>query len=86
MKLLEADMNAQEIIQKAIPDADAALCEHIVWEMTHFPFAPVDARMLYKAASRFKRANDNGRRLCDWCDHEAIDGERICPKCKSALS
>lgn len=78
-------MTPADCIRAAIPDADDALCDHIVWGRTPFPFTKLSARDFYKAASRFKRAEANGRRLCDWCDNLAVDGWN-CQACNDALS
>ena len=77
-------MTPVDCIRKAIPDADDALCEHIVWGRTPFPFDKIEARGFYKAASRFKRAQAKGIRLCDWCDNIAVDNFN-CEKCNAAL-
>jgi hypothetical protein len=78
-------MTAADCIRAAIPGADDALCEHIVWGRTPFPFTKLSVRDLYRAASRFKRAQDHGLRLCDWCDNIAADGWN-CQACIDALS
>lgn len=77
-------MRIDQVIRAAIPDATADLCEHILWERTPYPFAKLTARDIYRAASRFKRATTNGRRLCDWCDNLAVDGY-CCISCAAAL-
>jgi hypothetical protein len=77
-------MNAADCIRAAIPDADAAPCDHIVWGRTPFPVGAVTARDYYKAASRWKRAQDHGIRLCDFCDNIAVDGWN-CQACIDAL-
>ncbi len=79
-------MNAQEIIQKAIPEANNDLCEYILWAMTPFPCGAVSPRSLFKAADRLKRANANGRRLCDFCNNEVHGDDWTCPSCTRALS
>lgn len=78
-------MTPADCIRAAIPEADDALCDHIVWGRTPFPFAKLSARDFYRAASRFKRAQDRGVRLCDFCDNIAIDGWN-CNACNEALS
>ena len=81
-------MTPIEIVQKAIPGADDALCDHIVWGRTGFPSfwkSGDPAREIFEAARRFKRAEANGRRLCDHCDREVTDGNYCCPSCSGAL-
>ena len=78
-------MTPADCVRGAIPDANDELCHFIVWGRTPFPFAKLTARDFYKAASRFKRAEANGVRLCDFCDSLAIDGWN-CKSCKAALS
>ena len=74
------------VIQAAIPNADAELADFILWERTPFPCGPVSAQKLFRAASRFRRANKNNIRLCDWCDNKAQDGEYLCNGCATALT
>ena len=78
-------MQIQEIIKAAIPRASDALCEHIIWGRTAYPFAQITARVLYRAASRYKRAHDHGFRLCDFCDRQVERGHFVCPSCNKAL-
>lgn len=75
-------MTPQQIIRGAIPQADEAICEHILWGRTPFPFAKVTAREIYKAADRFRRAGAHGIHLCEFCDRPAVDGWN-CEKCKA---
>jgi hypothetical protein len=77
-------MTPAEIIRKAIPTADDATCDHVLWGRTPFPAGRITARTLYRAANRLKRASANGRRLCDWCDNLAVDGW-TCKACNDAL-
>jgi len=77
-------MTILEIIQNAIPNANEELCEYIVWGRTPYPCVGLTAKALYKAASRLKRAIDNGNRLCDFCDRIATHGG-VCKKCDDAL-
>ena len=74
-----------DIIHGAIPDASPDLCEHILWSMTPYPCGAITAKSLYRAASRFKRAKENGIRLCDWCDNQAQEHKYLCQKCESGL-
>lgn len=79
-------MTPAQVIRKAIPDADDALCDHILWGRTPFPMGGITARGLYEAARRFQRAAVNGRRLCDWCNNLALTGEFMCVLCATAIS
>lgn len=78
-------MKIQDVIRAAIPGASDELCEFIVWERTPAPVGAITARSLYKAADRFRRAEDNGIRLCEMCDRIARDGHYLCAECKRAL-
>ena len=78
-------MTAAEIIRAAIPGADADLCEHILWARTPFPCGAVTAHSLYDAARQYKRATDNGRRLCDFCRNLAVPDNWACVACLRAL-
>ena len=79
-------MNAERIIKAAISNADEALISQIIWERTCYPFGSVTPKTLYKAASRFNRANKNKIRLCDMCDNKAISDEWLCSSCDTALA
>jgi hypothetical protein len=79
-------MNALDIVRAAIPNADKGLAEAILWGRTPFPVGSVDAKSLYRAASRFRRATDHGLTLCEWCDKTAKPGEYVCTSCAMALS
>ena len=74
-----------EIIQAAIPGADEAVCDHVLWGMTPYPCGQISAQSLYRAASRYRRAAANGRRLCELCDNLARDGAWTCQRCDDAL-
>ena len=74
-----------DVIRAAIPDADQDLCDHILWGRTAYPFEKLSAQKLYKAADRFRRANANGLRLCEFCDGLAMDGKWACEPCDLAL-
>lgn len=78
-------MTPADCIRAALPDADDALCHHIIWGRTPFPFEKLSARDFYKAASGFKRANDNGLRLCDHCHNVATADKWTCRPCYDAL-
>jgi len=77
-------MKADQIIRAAIPDANDSLCEHILWGRTPYPMGRITARSLYRAADRFRRAQENGVQLCSFCDN-AADG-MACRKCDAVLS
>lgn len=78
-------MNAAEIIRAAIPGATDADVDHVVWGRTPFPFSPMTARVLYRAASRLQRATAHGISLCDFCDRIAQPGDSVCARCRDAL-
>ena len=82
---IKCKTTAADIIRAAIPDADNSLCEHIIWGRTWFPFAPVDAKMLYKAAFRWKRACEHNLKLCDFCDRIAMKNRSECEFCYDGL-
>ena len=77
-------MTPAEVIRAAIPDADEALVEHILWGRTPFPCGPVSALDIYRAASRFARAKRNGLELCDCCDRLVIKNH-LCASCRDGL-
>jgi hypothetical protein len=76
--------NAERVIKAAIPDATDIEMEHIVWGRTPYPFAEVTPKSLYKAASAYKRANDHGIQLCDFCHRPAVKHD-LCDVCRAAL-
>jgi hypothetical protein len=78
-------MLTREVIRKAIPEASDELCHDILWERTPFPMGKVTARSLYKAADRLRRANANGRQLCELCDNVARPGKFDCQSCDAAM-
>lgn len=79
-------MTGTDIVRAAITDASDELAEHILWSRTPFPFMRVTARDLYRAASRYRRAGERGRELCDFCDRLVPDGQRfLCDSCSRAL-
>ena len=79
-------MNAQQIIQAAIPNADESTIDHILWGRTPFPCGPITARSLYKAAYQYKRACDNKISLCDFCDQKAVEGKWLCVRCEKNMA
>lgn len=78
-------MNAEQIIKAAIPSATDELINYIVWGRTPFPFGPVSAKHLYKAASGYQRAMANNISLCELCDNKVPTGEYTCDRCESVL-
>lgn len=78
-------MTPNEIVRTAIPNASDGLVDHILWGRTSFPFTKINAKMLYKSATGFKRATDNKLTLCDMCDNIAITGKYICTKCLTSI-
>lgn len=78
-------MNPQQIVRAAIPRASDELVDHVLFGRTPYPLAPVSAQSLYKAAYRFRRAWENGTKLCTFCDRRAIPGEWECERCARAL-
>jgi hypothetical protein len=79
-------MTAEEVILKAIPGAPEALCEHILWSRTSAPFSPLTAKILFKAAARWRRAELHGLTLCEFCDRLAAAGDSLCTQCRRALN
>ena len=74
-------MNALEVVRAAIPNADRGLAETILWGRTPFPMGQVTVRDLYLAASRFRRAQDHGVTLCEFCDRKAEGQMFTCRSC-----
>lgn len=77
-------MIVADIIRAAIPGASDELCEFVLWERTVFPCDGIDARTLYKTASRTRRAAEHGIKLCDFCDNRAIF-TGLCRQCHEAM-
>ena len=65
-------MNGNRIIKAAIPDASDDLIDHIIWDRTAYPFERMTPRLLYRAASRWRRASEGGKQLCEMCDRIAV--------------
>lgn len=78
--------DARAIIRAAIPDADDGVCEVVLWGRTPFPFAPVSARELYRAAHGLARANRRGVQLCDFCPRPAGPTRWLCALCEKVLA
>lgn len=78
-------MDAVRIVKAAIPGADDALIDHIIWARTPYPFGEVTPRGLYKAASRFIRAHEHKLRLCEFCDRLVVTGGWTCKSCRDGL-
>lgn len=78
-------MNAEQIIRSAIPNADDAIIDYILWERTPFPCRTQSARELYLAAYRQNRAWANEIQLCDLCDNKVTNDGHVCDKCRSLL-
>ena len=74
-----------EIVRAAIPDADDAIVERVLWGRTPFPIGAVTARGIYRAASGLRRAEQKSVRLCDCCHRIAQAGDWTCASCSEAL-
>ncbi len=74
-----------EIIRKAFPGASAEFCEHVLWNRTPFPMGVITAKSIYQAASRLRRAGQNGLQLCDFCDRVVRPGQWNCDACEASL-
>ena len=75
-----------KIIKAAIPNADEATIEYVLWGRTPFPVGAITAKSLYRAAARIQRCAKNGTRLCEFCDNRVEKGKWTCEKCDKALS
>jgi hypothetical protein len=83
---MESTMTPFDIVRAAIPGADKSIADHVLFGMTPYPFAPITAREIYKAASRLKRATANGIRICDHCNDRIGEKYRYeCDRCGDAL-
>lgn len=80
-----AKRSVADIVRCGMPGATDDDVEHVIWERTPFPCAPVSARSTYVAARRLYRPNCNGVVLCDHCDNKTERGELVCGKCAAAL-
>lgn len=74
-----------DIVRAAIPGADDGLCSHIAWGRTPYPFAPLQAKDFYRAASAYRRAKEHGLTLCEHCHRIAEPGQWECKRCGDAL-
>jgi len=77
-------MTPRDIVRGAIPNADDATVEYVIWGRTPFPFR-VDVREIYRAASGYRRASARGAALCDHCHRIVPPNVWACEKCESAL-
>lgn len=77
-------MTFQELIRAALPGADDATVDYVLWNRTPFPF-DTDPKMLFKKARSYARACANGRQQCELCDNLARPGEWECQRCADAL-
>jgi len=73
------------IVRCAIPEASEGLADHILWGRTPAPCIPLTAKILYHAASRWKRAEQHGLTLCECCDRLAVTDRSLCAPCAAAL-
>lgn len=78
-------MNAAAIIKAAIPGACSGTIDYIVWSRTAYPFK-MTPRSLYRAASGWRRANEKGHRLCEFCDNLCAPEEYECAACRACLA
>lgn len=75
-----------DVIRAAIPDADEAMCDYILWDRTPFPFKQLTARELYKTAASFHRGQRAGITFCDLCPRPAVVHlSYLCIPCHRAL-
>lgn len=79
-------MMPSEIIQKTIPGISEEMIDYIIWCRTPHPFKALTAREVYKAADRWRRAQDHGIFLCEFCNNEARHDDWVCSKCERALN
>ena len=79
-------MDVRTIIRYAIPNASDEVCEWIIWDRTAYPFVPLTAKEIYKAAARVQRATNGKKQLCDLCDRLAEPKMGLCKKCREALN
>ena len=77
-------MNTLDIVKAAEPNATEEFADFIVWERTAIPFVKCSAKLIYKATSRYVRANNKGNTLCELCDNLATK-KYLCDRCFNAL-
>ena len=70
-------MNILDIVKAAEPNATEDFAEFIVWGRTAIPFLKCSAKLIYKATSRYVRANNKGNTLCEFCDNLAVNKTSI---------
>lgn len=77
-------MTFAELVKKAIPGANEAVVDYVLWNRTAFPFDG-SPKAIFKAADGYRRACLNGIQLCELCDRPAVDGWN-CEACNKALA
>ena len=77
-------MNILYIVRAADPDATYEFAHFIVWGRAATPLKKCTAKLLYKAASRYIRATNNGNTLCEFCDNIAVN-KYLCTRCFNTL-
>lgn len=78
---------ALDIIRGVFPDISEDEAGMLLWHRTGFPaFWRTDnpAQEIRDAMLAWKCAQENGIRLCDFCDREAVDGF-TCKRCGDAI-
>ena len=78
-------MNILDIVRAAEPNATEEFADFIGWGRAAIPFVKGTAKLIYKAASRYVRATNNGNTLCEFCDNLAVN-KYLCDRCFTALS
>lgn len=74
-----------KIVAAAMPEANEAMTNYILWNRTAFPSEDITPKQLYKATNSYGRAVANNRRLCLFCDNEVI-GDSTCGKCDEDIT
>ena len=77
-------MTYLEFSKLAAQTTDDAVADYALWNRTPFPFDG-RPRQLWKAIDGWRRACKNGIRLCEFCDHPAVD-DWNCQRCNDALN
>jgi hypothetical protein len=73
-----------DIIKTGFPDASDSDMDYIMWSRTSYPFELIEAKDIYKEASRVYRAKQKGNRLCDFCNAIARNNG-TCSKCNALM-